>query len=327
VAKTRASVWMIGITFLTVAAMWLLPRTSGLTVYTAAVQNGDLLKTILLSGVAVYRDEQPVISPLQSRITKVHVREGQRVSKGELLFSLDTSSQEAALAAVMQARFAQEKLLGNQENEAILALGVLSDLMQKENELKTLIHSSQIRAAQNGIMQNIYIREGEYAQAAEVLGAVRGTELCIAASANASEVSGVQEGAPAALTRNGKKAGTAVLCRLTAPVAEENGTKAVQQMVLDPAEDVHLTVGDRVTIELLCGATENVALIPIAAVSRSNEIWIVEDGRAAPVSIDISKRNADYVALPNIYAGKHVVLAPDSYDLTSGCAVKEGNAR
>ena len=53
----------------------------------------------------------------------------------------------------------------------------------------------------------------------------------------------------------------------------------------------------------------------------------MEDGIATPVEIDLTLRNDAYVAVPQEWAGKRVVLLPETASLYPGCAVKEARAR
>ena len=88
-----------------------------------------------------------------------------------------------------------------------------------------------------------------------------------------------------------------------------------------------VAVGDRVVVELAQEALEDQALVPISAVDSRDRVWFVEDGIATPVEIDLTLRNDAYVAVPQEWAGKRVVLLPETAPLYPGCAVKEARAR
>lgn len=82
--------------------------------------------------------------------------------------------------------------------------------------------------------------------------------------------------------------------------------------------------GDRVVVELVQEALEDQALVPISAVDSRDRVWFVEDGIATPVEIDLTLRNDAYVAVPQEWAGKRVVLLPETASLYPGCARQGG---
>ena len=55
----------------------------------SVVTHGGIANTINASGVVIPVHEEQVISPIQTRVAKVHVKPGQAVASGELLLELD----------------------------------------------------------------------------------------------------------------------------------------------------------------------------------------------------------------------------------------------
>ena len=107
--KTRASLLVIAATALTVATLFLLPFTPKAAVRTAVVERGAFIRSTLLEGVIGYAQEQPLLALQPGRIARVHVQQGQRVSAGELLVSMDTEAQEQELAAVTRMLYEQQE--------------------------------------------------------------------------------------------------------------------------------------------------------------------------------------------------------------------------
>ena len=324
--KARASLWMFGMTFLTVSFMLLWPYTPKKIVTTATVQMGDLLQTILLAGTASYESERPIVSLLDGQIQRVHIIPGQRVQKGQLLFSLDTTAEEEMLAYVIKARIQQEQLY---QEDALAAMAVqgITQLREKEKELRSRIEAAQIRAQQDGRVEQVYVQDGDYAKTAQFLGTLSGEQICICVAADTDTLRFAKIGSPAVIKKNGKLAGMAVLDSLSAPVMEETTGAAAQQGVFRILDAGQINAGDRLTLEMLQNRTETAALVPISAVSRKNEVWIDEGGKAVPVSIDVSIRNDTWVAAGDELTGKKVILLPDLYELTPGCAVQNAEVR
>ena len=129
---------------------------------------------------------------------------------------------------------------------------------------------------------------------------------------------------------DGKALGAAVLGQAGAPEADGGTGQTMQPLSFLPMEDgawAGAKAGDRVVVELVCEVLEDQALVPVGAVDSRDQVWFVDGGTATPVEIDLDLRNDAYVAVPQEWAGKRVVLLPESAALYPGCAVREARAR
>ncbi len=332
--KTKASLLVLAATAITVATLFLLPFTPKVAVRTAVVERGALSRTTLLEGIVSYQDEQPCVSYQAGRVSAVHVRQGQRVHAGDLLFSMDTSAEEAALASISQMLYEQEKLLSGFERADALAAAVLQstwDARKTEGELRASIASKQVRAAADGVVAGVYADAGDYVPALSVLGAVRGENRCVTA---VNRVGGAVEAIPGTVAdikdASGKQLGLATLVSMGVPQADTQTSQYVQTLTFLPSEDGALAqaeIGGRVTVEMLLDSSAGATLAPVAAVGKGDRVWIVANGVASPVEIDVSRRNEQYVSVPETLAGQRVILLPDEYALYAGCSVKEAKKR
>lgn len=329
--KAKASLLVIAATLLTVAVLFLLPFTPSVKVRTAVIEEGDLIRTTLLEGVVGYRDEQPCVNVLDGRVAGVYVKEGQHVQAGELLIRMDTSAEEAALAAMSQAMNERSELLGGLDGAARAAAVLTADqadALEKKAELETRISGGQIRAAFDGIVGGIYTQKGSYVSAMSLLGTVHGTEKSVTAAGRASDLSGAAAGAISGVqSADGKFLGAARLSFLSAPVADETTGQVMQTLHFELLENQELKVGERVMVELVCERGENVALLPLSAVDSDMRVWVVENGTASPIKVDVALRNDQYVAASGDWTGKRVILSPDEEALYQGCRIKEASGR
>ena len=314
-ARTKASLLLILTAALTVTALLCMPYTPKAVVRTVVLEEGELVQSVLLSGIVRYLQEQPCAALKDGRVKAVHAAAGEAVRAGQLLFQLDTSAEEAALAACVKARWQQSQL--DEAMAAVTAQGQL-ELWQMEMELRAIIEASNVRAEADGVVGAVYVQEGDWVSAGALLGWMHSPIKCV--QARGMPLSGALPGAAAVLDTGA----AARLHMLSAP--ESDG---MQQTVFLPVDahalDGHST-GESVTVELLCATLPRSALVPLAAVSAQNEIWLVEGGIARARKVDISQRGVDYVAAPLELAGKRVILQPDGKRLTDGCAVKEAKA-
>ncbi len=332
--KTKASLLVIAATAATVVTLFLLPFTPRTAVRTAVVERGELICSTLLEGVVAYADEQPLIALQAGRVGKVYVRQGQTVRAGELLISMDTDVLEQELAAVNQLLYEQETALaafGQAGEAALSAAQTTLQARTRQAELRASIAYAQIRAEADGVVGALYVAEGAIAGEGGLLGTVHGTGLRVAAAGRAENLADVAPGAAAMVTSaEGKTLGAAVLGQSGAPELDSSTGQAMQSLSFLPMDDgawMGVGAGDRVVVELVQEALEDQALVPISAVDSRDRVWFVEDGIATPVEIDLTLRNDAYVAVPQEWAGKRVVLLPETASLYPGCAVKEARAR
>lgn len=319
--KAKASLLVMMITAMTTAVLFWLPYTPRPAVRTVVVQEGSVIRTVLMNGAVIYRDQQPCICLQGGVVRRIHVRPGQLVKKGDLLFTMDTSSQEAALAAIQQMRYQQQKL--NAADTVLSALAAEREWAWSENEtrLRAEIQASQIRAGCDGVVENVYAEEGAYVSASGVLGSVRGCEKQIQATVPVVDAARLCAGTAAIVIREGQTIGTAVLHAISAPDAEGR-----QQLSFLPASEEQLArveAGTQVTVETVVETIESCTPVPVSAVDEDGRVWYIEDGVAKSGKIPLDSCSAEEVAAPLEWAGRTIVLEPDLAVLTDGCAVKE----
>lgn len=116
--------------------------------------------------------EDAYISPeMGGQIKKIHVKEGQRVNKGQLLVSLNTDVTESSIQEVKTSLELTKKLYEKQKalweqkiGSEMQYLEAKNAYEQTEARLKTLkaqLEMSNIRAPFNGIIDKIFQKEGE----------------------------------------------------------------------------------------------------------------------------------------------------------------------
>lgn len=305
-ARTKASILAVIITAMTSAVLLCLPFTPKVKVQTMRAERGEVIRTARMSGVVGYRQQQFCVSLQDGLVKSVHVSPGQRVSKGDVLFRMDTSAQEASLA----------QLYGMQ-NELFLKQGFL---LEQEAALLLSIENASIRAAMDGIVDAVYIEENGFVGAMTLLGSIRGEEKCITA---AGQVAGLVPGAAG----EAGKMGAVRLASVTAPDAEMAG---MQQFIFAPVSQEQLSkcrIGEKVTVEAVLETVENCVPIPLSAVDSHNRVWYMQDGRAMVERIDPAVYSREAVAAPLSWEGRSIILYPDEEILHEGCAVREAKRK
>lgn len=328
--KTKASFCVIAATLCTVIVLFVLPITPKIPVSIATIQRGTLVRTQSMEGLVCYGNEQPCVSPVAGQIAQVYVRQGQSVQQGDALLRLDTSLEERTLSELKQTLHQQEEAIsalpaGQEVVQAVWLQNQLT-LEQKIQEIGLTIEAKTLRATTDGVVGQVYAGQDAYVAALSPLMSIHAETVEICAQQRVQDSASLEVGMQGIVYVNGKQQAVVTLKAFEAPYIDEVSGMYSQTLRFSLAEsdDWFLErVGETVAIELLWDIETDVALAPISAVSQSDFLWIMEDGKASAVAIDPQKRDASYVCVPEELVGATVILLPDDSQLYSGCLVKE----
>lgn len=329
--KAKASFCVIAATFITVIVLFVLPITPKVPVSTAVVERGSLVRTQSVEGLICYRGEQPCLSPVAGQVAQVYVAQGQAVLKGDPLVRLDTTFEEQALKDLRQAMYQQEQavLALSVEKEAVQAVWMQNKLSMETQirELSATVEAKTLRAPADGVVGQVYAVEAAYVAGLSPMLSIHAGSVELKAQQRVQESASLQVGTRAVVYGGGAQQAVAVLTGFDVPAQDSASGLYTQTLRFDLEEGGEWLlgrIGDRVSIEILSDVQENVAIAPIAAVSESSLLWLVQaDGKVTPVKIDPENRDEDYVRVPEEYVGQRVVLLPDEGTLRQGTLVKE----
>lgn len=158
-----------------------------LTVGTAVVKEGSISKEVTYSGSIKGANEVTLYPKAAARVVSIHLREGDRVSKGQTIISLDTTdyqtgaaAAEATLAAAeanyqnvksnvdrTRALFEQGGVSSQQMEQAELGLIQADTAVQQAqvamDNAQNMLNNCQITSPINGVVGLIQITEGNMA--------------------------------------------------------------------------------------------------------------------------------------------------------------------
>ncbi len=170
-------------------------ESKGVTVTTSLVKKEVFQKQIVANGKIEALQKSELRFKTSERIASIHVKNGQRVSKGQLLATLDS---EALANTIQKAeielekaenKFQEEKInygVANNANisdEMLKNLQIKSGLFEAKNALKEAqlqYNQTKLRAPFAGVIANIEAKTGNYATSSDV--------FCIVISQNQMEV-------------------------------------------------------------------------------------------------------------------------------------------
>jgi RND family efflux transporter MFP subunit len=147
--------------------------TKGIAVEVKKIATEEFRHYITVFG-DVEADQYAKVSPeMNGQIRTIHVKEGQRVRKGELLVSLNTDATQSGIdeattgLELARTTYEKQKALWDQgigsEIQYLQAKAQKESIESRLNMLEAQLRMSEIRAPFDGIVDKIYMKEGEIA--------------------------------------------------------------------------------------------------------------------------------------------------------------------
>lgn len=316
--KGKTALLLLGLSAAASVMMMTWPGPKPMEVETAVIGCGELVQMIVLQGETVYGGQQPCICPSAGRISRIYVQEGQRVQAGDLLFKMDTSREEQALSALYENRFTYSSALsGLDEIAQTFGMQREQEWQNAEAGLLQAIVLAQIRAADDCVVETIYLQEGDWAAGGALLGLLRGSELKAAAAVSVRETFPFERG-DAALVRTAE--GTFPV-QYEKRMLSEDGT--MQTLCFGfQGEPVDILPGEHAVIEIAHSCEPSTALAPLAAFDANGNVWRIKNGKAFSSEPAFGKSNHAYAAVGMDWVNETVILHPDFYDLSEGTRVQ-----
>ena len=331
--KSVASLWVLGVTAITAAVLFVLPITPKVAVETVPITRGRLIHARSIAVTVTHREETPVVTWLAGRVAEVCVRQGEAVAQGQLLLRLDTSVEEATLRQIARLRAeadtgaaAWASALGGSGDERA-ALQPLTgagevELLARAEECRQSIAAKQVRATQGGVAGQVYARQGAFVAAGTVALSVHQPGVQATAVQPLQSCAELALGTHAVLAQEGASA-VATLCAFGEPTWEDALGGYVQTLTFDVAEDAPLRVGRQAEADMLLSVREGVPVAPLSALTARGTLWVAREGKAYEERVDAAQRDAEFVLVPERLLGCAVILEPNEDKLYPGAPVKE----
>jgi RND family efflux transporter MFP subunit len=148
-------------------------QLSGVLVETIALEAGQFKHYVDVQGTAESESNVLISSEVPGAVGKIMVEEGDRVSNGQLLVSLDERITANSMAEVQTALELATSVYGKQKNlwdqkigseiQFLQAKNNKESLEKKLNTLGAQLAKSRIKSPINGVVDEIFLKEGEMA--------------------------------------------------------------------------------------------------------------------------------------------------------------------
>lgn len=293
--KVKASLAMLGVTaaavtglLLTGSARGSMPTERAARVETCRVEMGQVEQLLAVNGVLRYEMEYGAISPASGVVAQVYVRQGDRVKAGQPLFRLNDEVQAMAVASALASQGSLP--------EVIPAELASTQLQEAAAQLESLT----VRAAADGLVQQVSVTENGGVMAGSVAVALSGEVQSIQCSVVLRDAEGLREGLQARILKDGEVLTMAAVKDIgPAQVSSATG-QTVCQVSLTPEKPIDLPLGATLEVEVILYGQEDVPVLPLQAVTDSSTVWWVADGRSyeIPAEVVMADEVSCWVNLP-----------------------------
>lgn len=262
-----------------------------------------------------------IASPVSGIVAQVRSAEGQRVSRGQILFGLDSRVADIAVSRARQAVQYAEQIFGRQQQ--LLASGVTSQKQYQEAEQNLATAKNELAAAQTqralldirapvaGTVTKVNAKPGDAVDLTSDLGEIIDLDrLVVSTGVPSGKAAQVRRGQPVILSHDSAAAGVPARVVFVG-AAIDNQTDKVTVRVSVP-RGAGWRPGQYLRVRIVVEARPNRLAVPVESIvtrDGASRIAIVEGDRAVfrPVQVGLRDGNLVEVAGEGLKAGLTVV--------------------
>lgn len=331
------------------------PRNAAQTVLTARAERKSIPITVTSNGFVTAIDTVEVRPQVQNVVRSVHVREGQEVKAGQLLFTLDERSDQSGLAraraeaATARAELAEaeQALRRNQEllEKKFVSQAVVDSARSKVEALRSTVRAGEASARASAIALGnnritasiagrigiINVHPGSLAQPSgdPMLTISRLDPIAITFSLPERELSNIratypQGGAPVTALLAGNREAQGKLVFIDNAADPQSGT--IRMKAEFPNKEQTLWPGTYVNVRLVSRTVPDAVTVPTQAVVTGPEekfVYVVQqDDTVKQQKVSVLAIENGLAALSGVEAGARVVVE-GAQNLRPGGKVKE----
>ena len=302
-------------------------------------ETGNIYLTTELTGTVEPDDVVHVYAKASGDITAVNVKAGDTVTKGQVLFTIDTEQVDTAKNSVDSAAVNLQKAQSDLARMQILYDG--GDLSDQEYEQYTnAVKTAQLQynSAKTSYDQQV----GYSSVTAPISGKVESCsaevydranmngELCVISGEGEKKVTfyvtqrmleNLSVGDTLTVEKSGKTY-DAVINEINTMVDDATGLFKIEAQLVD-ADDA--ATESTVKLTVTTGKAENVMTIPVDAVYYSGGkayVYLYEDGKAKKASIEVGINDDDYVEVTDGLSADDLVVSTWSNNLYEGADIQ-----
>lgn len=305
----------------------------------AVPEQGSLSLETELTGTIEAADQVHVYAKASGDVTSVRVKTGDTVTKGQVLFTIDTNQVDSAKNSLDSAAVSLAEAQSNLARMQILYDG--GDLSQQDYEQ----YANQVTSAQ--IQYNsaklAYDQQVEYSSVtAPISGTIESCdisvydlvnqngELCVITGTGEQKLTfyvtqrmldSLNTGDPVNVSQSGNTC-TAYITEINSSVDSGTGLFEIEAQL---SGDLGVATGSTVTLSLTTSRAENAMLIPVDAVYYSGGdayVYLYQDGVASKADVEVGIYDSDKAEILSGLTYDDMVISTWSSNLYEGANVK-----
>lgn len=326
--RVKASYGLIAVTIVTVAALTAIEKVptgteKAIAVKTAKVTIENYETLLTFDATLGFEGQYPAVTQTQGIVEAIYVAPGDTVLKGQALYKIDTTYQQAALQKAYEQR-AKASLSDAQEAMVINEIAK-RESSALETEIESLIwqmEGATARATKDGRVIDVMAVQGGYLGAAGVGAVLSGADEEITILALQRDAVRIQKGMKARIYADGKLVGMGEVKTVGALYQDMTTGKSQAKITVAPDKALNLPMGYKLKTEIILEAQNDALVVAADALDPNDTLWQVYEGRAFPLEGTVVRANESMAMLKDVDEGTQVVFMPDD-NLTAGQRVKE----
>lgn len=244
------------------------------------VERADVHQIIPIFGQLVYTDERIITAAASGIMSRICVKEGERIGENTALFRIETPYLNEAISAYVAGQESIEKLISSKMEEQLL--------------------TSVVRSKHACTVREIYVEEGTAITTGVPLLRVSSHQQRIRCSVAPKDAENIHPGMWAWLTAEGESLCIAVV----ESVGERNSDiltgMEVQEIVLIPEKEIEMDEYAAVDADVYLAGSDDVLSLPLRAITERGTVWWVNEERCTeiPAQIVLHDEMRAWVHLP-----------------------------
>lgn len=268
--KARWSLLAISLTGLIALMLILKPEESPVEARFVTVQRGDVHQVVAITGRLAYADEELIYAKTVGNVSQICVKDGDRVGAGEALIRVDSSLQEDVLSAFLSSAEALEQFSAESAIQQQFSVDHVVIRAEKACTVRQVFVSADTTLAVGTPVARVSSHQQEI--------------VCNAAPIDADKI---EPGMWAWISSGGKALGFAGVKSIGNEAADPLTGLTYVEVILQPDQHIDLPEGGTVDVDIYLAGSDDVASIPVEAVTKRDTVWWVNEGRCTEIPAEI----------------------------------------
>lgn len=307
---------------------------AGLPVHGLVIKSADLDNRILTSGTVLPDESVELSSEASGKITAIYFREGERVSKGDLLITINDADLQAQLkrfkyqeALLVEREFRQRKLLEKEAVSQEVYDRALADLNTNRAEMlmvEAQIAKTRVTAPFDGVIGLRMVSEGSYITPnTRIASLVKMQPVKVEFSIPEQYASDVKQGNEISFTIGSTKKTYEASVYAVEPIIDQS-TRTLRIRAIYPNPGLDVIPGSFATVELVLRTYQEAVTIPTEALVPmlgTQMVYLFKNGMAEPVEVQTGIRTRDMIQITSGLNPGDTLLTTGILQLRKGMAV------